>query len=94
MDPSQARWTVWGIAELACWIQHFPHRMPTGRDAEDCLDAHTACGIRHVVWNLGRSVLAYHSDLPEATCAGDFVDLPGLGVQERASGPAAGARVG
>lgn len=55
-----------------------------GRDAGECLDAHTACGIRHVVWNLGRTVLGYHSDLPGAVCASDFVGLAGLGVQERA----------
>ena len=65
-------WTVWGIVELGCWIGHFPGVMPTGHDAEDCLDAHVACNITHIVWNLGRSVLAYHSSLPQATCAGDL----------------------
>jgi hypothetical protein len=63
-------WTVWGISELGCWLGHYPYRWPTGRDAEDCLDAHIACNIRHIVWDLGRSVLNYHSSLPEATCRG------------------------
>lgn len=63
-------WTVWGVSELGCWLGHFPHRWPTGRDAEDCLDAHLACNIRHIAWDLGRSVLNYHSGLPEATCRG------------------------
>ncbi len=77
-------WTVQGVIELGCWIGHFPWRWPTGHDAEDCIDAHLQCNIRHLVWELGRSVLAYHSDLPDATCKG-FRD-PALieGAQQRA----------
>ena len=63
-------WSIQGVIELNCWIGHFPHRWPTGHDAEDCIDAHLACNIRDLVWDLGRSVLTYHSDLPGATCAG------------------------
>jgi len=65
-------WTVWGISELQCWLGHRnpTSNSPSGHDPEDCLDGHLACGIRHVVWDLGRSVLAYHSDLPTATCYG------------------------
>lgn len=66
-------WTVQGVIELGCWIGHFPHRWPTGHDAEDCIDAHLDCNIKHLVWELGRSVLTYHSDLPGATCKG-FLD--------------------
>ncbi len=68
----EREWTVWGISELACWLGHRNPTCgsPSGHDAEDCLDAHLACGIRHVVWDLGRSVLTYHSGLPDATCAG------------------------
>ncbi|MGI5816968.1 MAG: hypothetical protein ACOX9R_02605 [Armatimonadota bacterium] len=77
-------WTIQGVIELGCWIGHFPHRWPTGHDAEDCINAHTDCNIRHLVWELGRSVLTYHSDLPGATCKG-FLD-EGLigGAQGRA----------
>ena len=65
-------WTVWGISELGCWLGHRNPTCgsPSGHDAEDCLGSHLACGIRHVVWDLGRSVLLYHSDLPGATCVG------------------------
>lgn len=68
----EGHWTVWGISELSCWLGHRNPTCgsPSGRDAEDCLDAHRDCGIRHVVWDLGRSVLNYHSDLPDATCRG------------------------
>lgn len=65
-----------GIAELRCWINHVSWQYPTGHDTEACLDAHRAAGINHVAWELGRSVLAYHSRLPEATCWGRH-DRPG-----------------
>lgn len=77
-------WTIWGVAELGCWIGHFPGRWPTGRDTEECLEAHLACNIRHVAWDLGRSVLTYHSDLPGATCAGFMEEAPDAGAQRRA----------
>lgn len=65
-------WTIWGISELGCWLGHSnpTFSSPSGHDAEDCLDAHLDCDIRHVVWDLGRSVLNYHSKLPNATCLG------------------------
>jgi len=31
---------------------------------EDCIDAHLALGVDHMVWDCGRSVLGYRSDLP------------------------------
>lgn len=72
-SATDREWTIWGISELSCWLQHHCNAVsgsPSGRDAEDCLAAHLACGIRHVHWDLGRSVLNYHSDLPNATCPG------------------------
>ena len=48
------------------------------------MDAHINCGIRHIAWELGRSVLRYHSDLPGATCAGSAENLNDLGAQARA----------
>jgi hypothetical protein len=77
-------WTIQGVIELGCWIGHFPWRWPTGHDAEDCIDAHIDCNIRHLVWELGRSVLAYHSDLPGATCKGFLDEALISGAQARA----------
>lgn len=76
-------WTVWGVVEMGCWIGHFPDRWPTGRDVEECLDAHFACGIDHIAWELGRSALTYHSGLPDATCLG-FGEMDGLNPQQQA----------
>ena len=88
MTSPDSPWTVWGVAELGCWMLHRKHRWPTGRDAEDCIDAHVACGITHIAWELGRSVLTYHSDIPGATChgVGRHYDLhyASLGAQQRA----------
>lgn len=77
-------WTIQGVIELGCWIAHFPWRWPTGHDAEDCIDAHLDCNIRHLVWELGRSVLTYHSDLPGATCAGFMSEELSGSAQRRA----------
>ncbi len=67
---SARNWTVQGIAELGSWILHRRHIWPSEHAAEDMIDEHIACGIRHIVWELGRSVLTYHSNLPNATCHG------------------------
>jgi len=80
----QVDWTIQGVIELGCWIGHFPRRWPTGRDAEDCIDAHIDCNIHHLVWELGRSVLTYHSDLPGATCRGFLEEGLVQGAQQRA----------
>jgi len=63
-----SRFVCQGIAELYCWVGHMPDRdWRTGHEVEDCLQAHRDAGLEHVVWNLGRSVIEYHSDLPHAT---------------------------
>lgn len=85
MEPS---WTVQGITELGSWILHRPGYWPADNEAEILIDAHLACGITNIAWELGRSVLTYHSDIPGATCHGvgrhwdEF--SPTLGMQQRA----------
>ena len=81
---SEKNWVVWGVSELGGWIGHFPHAMPTGHDAEDCIDAHIRCGIRHIAWELGRSVVRYHSDLPDLTDPRDLGDFGKSSVQDEA----------
>lgn len=56
---------VCGIAELFVWMYEREER--TGGEVENMLQAHLDCGISEVAWHLGRSVLKYHSDLPQAT---------------------------
>ena len=81
---AEKNWTIWGVSELDGWIGHFPNAMPTGRDAEDCIDAHIRCGIRHIAWELGRSVVRYHSDLPGTTDPRSLGDFSTFGVQDEA----------
>ncbi len=57
--------TVWGIAELFEWM--YRGQKSSGRDTEDCLQAHLNVGIRHVIWAVGRSTVDYHSRLPNTT---------------------------
>ncbi|MBM3890834.1 MAG: twin-arginine translocation signal domain-containing protein [Verrucomicrobia bacterium] len=64
-EPARATKIVWGIAELFEWV--FRKQKSTGRDTEDCLQAHLDCGIRHVIWAIGRSTVDYHSKLPHTT---------------------------
>ncbi len=59
------RKTVWGIAELFEWVYRLGKS--SGRDTEDCLQAHLDCGIRHVIWAVGRSAVDYHGKLPAST---------------------------
>ncbi|MFP3903868.1 MAG: hypothetical protein ACLFWB_06450 [Armatimonadota bacterium] len=56
--------SVWGITELFVWMYE---QERTGTEVEDMLQAHLDCGIKSVIWALGRSVLNYHSDLPNTT---------------------------
>ncbi|MGI6082030.1 MAG: hypothetical protein ACOYEP_04075 [Limnochordia bacterium] len=83
-DVPGAPWTVWGTAELCCWIGHFPYAMPTGNDAAECLEAHLKAGIRHVVWALGRGVVEFHSSSPDVTVRGFNSHDEPLTVQQRA----------
>ena len=74
MSRPAKSWTVWGIAELWCWLGHFPTRAPTGHDTEDCLQAHLDCGIDHVVWKLGRGAVEYETHHPLVSRIGDVCD--------------------
>jgi hypothetical protein len=57
-----------GICELYCWAVHDPERpWRTGHEVEDCLQAHLDAGITDIIWKLGRSVIEFHTDLPNAT---------------------------
>ena len=78
MDVSSSEWTVWGIAELWCWLGHFPDREPTGHDVEDCLQAHLDAGIDHVVWKLGRGAVDYRTSAPNVSRIGDACDITSL----------------
>lgn len=68
---------LWGIPEWMCWYVNY-QRPCEGPEAIDiCLDLHAQAGVRHVAWNLGRSVVDYHSDLPNTTRMCERGDMVG-----------------
>mgnify|MGYP006281720901 FL=1 len=66
---------VMGISEFHNWYRHYDFDRPElhvpfdepEKAITDCVDAHLAVGINTIVWNCGRSVVAYHSNLENAT---------------------------
>ena len=69
---------VMGISEFQNWYQHYDADIPElelpvdepERAITDCIDAHLATGVNNIVWSCGRSVVAYHSELENATRQG------------------------
>jgi hypothetical protein len=68
---------VLGISEWQVWF-HDPSR-PIPDDEtkviDECIEAHLAVDIDQIVWNCGRSVLDYWSELPNVTRIGDGPSL-------------------
>jgi hypothetical protein len=61
---------VMGISEWHNWYN--PPEEPPPKDdplrvIDDCIDAHLNREVEHIVWNCGRSVVQYHSELDHAT---------------------------
>jgi hypothetical protein len=66
---------VYGISEWQCWYGHYDIADSDPEQVvDDCIDAHLALGIDHLVWNAGRSTVDYWSDLPGHKR--QFMDLP------------------
>lgn len=69
--PSRSPKPVLGIAEW--YVYHIEHNVPPPEDAvEQCIAAHDAVGVRHLVWAIGRSVIDYHSSNPSHTLLGEL----------------------
>ena len=59
---------TFGISEWMCYYVNYD--VPGGDRPEaidECIDKHIEHGIRHIVWNCGRSTVDYWSDLPHTT---------------------------
>lgn len=56
-----------GISEWMCYHANYDIPCSGVSDLDACLDAHVALGIDQIVWNAGRSVVDYWSDLPNVT---------------------------
>jgi|OpeIllAssembly_1097287.scaffolds.fasta_scaffold71173_2 hypothetical protein len=60
---------VLGIAEWYCYHMNFDV-LPPEDAVEQCIAAHDAAGIRHLVWAIGRGTIDYHSHNPAHTLLG------------------------
>ena len=58
---------VMGLSEWMCYYANY--NKPGGQvtDIDECIDLHLQAGFDHLVWNLGRSVVDYWSNLPHLT---------------------------
>ena len=58
---------VMGISEWMCYYTNYNKPCSGPEVIDQCIDLHQHWGINHMVWNCGRSVVDYWSDLPNAT---------------------------
>ena len=58
---------VFGISEWMCYYANYDKPCPGPKALAECVDLHLQAGCDHLVWNLGRSVVDYWSELPHIT---------------------------
>ena len=58
---------VFGISEWMCYYANYDKPCPGPEALDECVDLHLQAGCDHLVWNLGRSVVDYWSELPHIT---------------------------
>ena len=58
---------VFGISEWMCYYANYGKPCPGPKALDECIDLHLQAGCDHLVWNLGRSVVDYWSELPHVT---------------------------
>jgi hypothetical protein len=62
-----ARLPLWGISEWMCYHSNYDKPCRGPDEIDICVGLHAEAGFDHLVWNLGRSVVDYWSDLPHLT---------------------------
>ena len=56
-----------GISEWMCYYANYGKHCPGPQAVDECVELHLGAGCDLLVWNLGRSVVDYWSDLPSVT---------------------------
>ena len=69
---------VFGISEWMCYYANYDKPCPGPKALDECVDLHLQAGCDHLVWNLGRSVVDYWSELPISTRMCENGDQDGL----------------
>jgi hypothetical protein len=69
ISENVSRVPVMGISEWMCYHANYNIDIPDDevKVIDECIDVHRAVDIDQIVWNCGRSVVAYWSDLPNVT---------------------------
>jgi len=70
---------VMGISEWMCYYANYDMDIPADevKVIDECIDMHLAVGIDQMVWNCGRSVVDYWSDVPNVTRMCEVNDMVG-----------------
>ncbi|MFW5915714.1 MAG: hypothetical protein ACOCTQ_04495, partial [Planctomycetota bacterium] len=58
---------MFGIAEWMCYHANYEVAVEGPEAIDRCIEKHLEKGVDHIVWNCGRSVVDYWSDLPNST---------------------------
>lgn len=64
---SKSRAIVQGISEWMCYYANYGVECPGVLAIDECIEKHVEKGIDQIVWNCGRSVVDYWSDLAHTT---------------------------
>ena len=65
--------SVLGISEWMCYYANYSKPCPGPKTLDECVELHFGPGCDHLVWNVGRSVVDYWSDLPEVTVMSEIL---------------------
>ena len=68
---------VYGISEWMCYYVNYGKQGGKVTDIDECIELHLAAGIDQIVWNVGRSVVDYWSDLSNTTRMCELGNLAG-----------------
>lgn len=79
IDESISQVPVQGISEWMCYYANYGIEIPDDevKIIDECIDVHIALGIEQMVWNCGRSVVSYWSELPNTTRMCELDDTVG-----------------
>jgi hypothetical protein len=79
IDGNISQVPVMGISEWMCYYANYDIDIPDDeiKVIDECIDVHLAAGMDQMVWNCGRSVVSYWSDLPNVTRMCEQNDLVG-----------------
>ena len=79
IDESVSRVPVMGISEWMCYYANYDMDIPDDevKVIDECIDVHLDVGVDRIIWNCGRTVVDYWSNLPNVTRMCELNDMVG-----------------